>query len=297
MRNGIEAVAAFAERRFDIILMDCQMPEMDGLEATQRIREAEKVLGMARTPIIAVTANAYEEDRAICLAAGMDDYLSKPFTEAQLEQLMSKWSRQPASEAEPGTSSPKSEATAIAVSKRPKSTARTAAAAFKQTSRDRKKRAAAPQACAAIATGSSLDMDVVGRLEYSHSALFARLIEAYLSVAPGLVSQLVTAAADNNPDMLRAAAHSLKSSSANVGAAKLSDLCGHLEHVLKTNPHADAAAWRPLVTAIEPELAAAVKELAAIGATLREGAAVGGLTKARAKADRRPLQFRPPFTS
>jgi signal transduction histidine kinase/CheY-like chemotaxis protein len=273
--NGVEAVTAFGERRFDVILMDCQMPEMDGLTATRRIRKSERMLGMEPTPIIAVTANAFAEDRANCLAAGMDDYLSKPFTEAQLEHVLSKWSKQSVSETGSAKSGPTIEATAIAASDGSKPSER------KGAGRNLKNRAAVPQALVANATGR-LDKDVVGRLKNGHPGLLARLIETYLRVAPELLSQLVTAAADNNQDVLRATAHSLKSSSANVGASKLSDLCRQLEHLLATNRQAEAAEWRPIVAGIGPELAATTKELAAIGSTLREGTTVGVLMTARA---------------
>jgi PAS domain S-box-containing protein len=94
-QTGVEAVEAYAKPAFDIILMDCQMPEMDGLAAARKIREAEKLLGLPRRPIIAVTANAYEDDRRRCLAAGMDDYLAKPFTEGQLHDVLAKWVKIP----------------------------------------------------------------------------------------------------------------------------------------------------------------------------------------------------------
>ena len=81
--NGREAVAAARAHRFDLILMDLQMPELDGLAATARIRETERNLGR-RTPIVAMTARAAEGDRARCLAAGMDDYVSKPVSRQQL---------------------------------------------------------------------------------------------------------------------------------------------------------------------------------------------------------------------
>jgi two-component system, sensor histidine kinase and response regulator len=85
--DGRKAVAAHAGDKFDVILMDVQMPDLDGLEATQLIREAEKKTG-AHVPIIALTAHAMSEDKDRCLAAGMDDYLSKPFTAAQLFAVM-----------------------------------------------------------------------------------------------------------------------------------------------------------------------------------------------------------------
>ncbi len=77
--NGMEAVRLVQDNVYDIIFMDCQMPEMDGYEATLRVREQEVKEGRARTPIVALTASALPSDRERCLAVGMDDYLSKPF--------------------------------------------------------------------------------------------------------------------------------------------------------------------------------------------------------------------------
>ena len=83
VENGRQALEAVAGEQFDLVLMDCQMPEMDGFTATQRIRELEDGGQLAgHLPVIALTANAIKGDRERCLAAGMDDYLSKPF-EAQ----------------------------------------------------------------------------------------------------------------------------------------------------------------------------------------------------------------------
>ena len=78
-------------RRFDAVLMDCEMPVMDGFAATRLIREFEVSSGMPRTPIIALTANALKGDREYCLQQGMDDYLSKPIELHQLGVLVAKW--------------------------------------------------------------------------------------------------------------------------------------------------------------------------------------------------------------
>ncbi len=98
--NGIEAVAMVQERPYDLVLMDCQMPEMDGFEATRRIRDLEaqgrlpparRTAAAPRRPILAMTANVMEPDRRRCLDAGMDDYLSKPVDKNQLQRLVRRY--------------------------------------------------------------------------------------------------------------------------------------------------------------------------------------------------------------
>lgn len=89
--NGQQAVNLCLATRFDVVLMDCQMPVMDGIAASVKIREHERQSGYAPVPILAVTANAFVDDRRACLAAGMNDYLSKPFTSAQLLETLLKW--------------------------------------------------------------------------------------------------------------------------------------------------------------------------------------------------------------
>jgi signal transduction histidine kinase/CheY-like chemotaxis protein len=88
--NGEEAVKKALQSQYDIILMDVQMPEMDGYEATRRIREAERTTGERRI-IIAMTAHSMESDRRACLEAGMDDYLSKPVKRERLAEMLAKW--------------------------------------------------------------------------------------------------------------------------------------------------------------------------------------------------------------
>lgn len=101
--NGVEALDLVLEREFDIIFMDCQMPEMDGFEASGRIRAHEKKYDLERTPIVAFTANAMEGDRERCLDAGMDDYMAKPVKEEVMEAILSKWLADKVSGTQPET--------------------------------------------------------------------------------------------------------------------------------------------------------------------------------------------------
>lgn len=88
-----DAVQALSMRRYDLILMDWQMPEVDGLACTGIIREKERA-STARTPIVAVTAHVLPGDREACLRAGMDDYLGKPFTVKELRSMIDRWTKQ-----------------------------------------------------------------------------------------------------------------------------------------------------------------------------------------------------------
>jgi two-component system, sensor histidine kinase len=89
--NGAKALEACASKPFDLILMDCHMPVMNGLEATAAIRQTERETGAPHKPIVAVTANLQPGNREDCLAAGMDDFLAKPFTQSQLKQTLLNW--------------------------------------------------------------------------------------------------------------------------------------------------------------------------------------------------------------
>jgi two-component system sensor histidine kinase/response regulator len=89
--NGLEVLEACNRVAYDLIIMDCQMPEMDGYETTRRLRDREQ--GSARRTIIAMTAGARQEDRERCLASGMDDYISKPVRLAEFQEVIERWTR------------------------------------------------------------------------------------------------------------------------------------------------------------------------------------------------------------
>jgi len=89
--NGVEALDAMDARSFDIVLMDCFMPILDGYATAREIRRREVAASRTRMPIIAVTANAFEEDVEQAHAAGMDAHLAKPYTRAQLRDLLKTW--------------------------------------------------------------------------------------------------------------------------------------------------------------------------------------------------------------
>lgn len=90
-KNGEEALSLYQENPVDLVLMDCQMPVMDGYVATSRIREWENQANSPRIPVIALTANVLEGERERCIAAGMDDYLAKPYSQAQLRETIDRW--------------------------------------------------------------------------------------------------------------------------------------------------------------------------------------------------------------
>jgi CheY-like chemotaxis protein len=89
--NGKEAVAALSKEKYDIVFMDCQMPEMDGYDASGMIRNADSPVLDHLVPIIAMTANAMKGDREKCIKAGMNDYLAKPIKPQHLSDMLDKW--------------------------------------------------------------------------------------------------------------------------------------------------------------------------------------------------------------
>ncbi len=194
--DGEEALAQFRRQRYHLIFMDCQMPVMDGYEATRQIRRLEAAQGVARTPIIAMTANAMAGDREKCLAAGMDDYLAKPVGIGDLRDCVSTWMARRTDTA---------------------ATAPTAAAATPAPPDD------------AAATRPVLDSRVLRELKEIMEDDYVNLLRTYLRNAPQLVADARQAVANGDVESMVRPVHSLKSSSANVGAMHLSELAREAE--------------------------------------------------------------------
>lgn len=188
--NGAEAVKAIQDAAYDVILMDAHMPVMDGVTATKEIRRLPGA--SAKTPIIALTANAMIGDREKYLASGMDDYASKPFNPdkmiAQIQACVKNRSVDVALK------------TDLPASKEPE-TLRSAV----------------------------LDPAIVGPLRLGKPALWTRLVGLYLETTPASLETLARALTEADRETAQLTAHSLKSASANMGATKLSDLFRQLE--------------------------------------------------------------------
>ncbi|MGN6224032.1 ATP-binding protein [Pseudoxanthomonas sp.] len=203
--NGELALQRMMIEPFDLVFMDCQMPVLDGYSATRRWRTHENELGaQRRLPIVAMTANAMAGDRQRCLDAGMDDYLAKPVTREQLEACLQRWL--------PGH--------VAFLTARPAEPAGNAAASPES---------AAAAARAATPTFPVLDHSMLEELREIAGDETVRIISLFLEDAPRLIAALEKAAAAPDLDAMRDAAHTLKSSSANVGAMALSAAAKRVE--------------------------------------------------------------------
>ena len=214
--NGQEAVEAVTRTAYDLILMDCQMPVLDGFTATVAIRRWEQARGRPRLPIVALTANVIKGFRERCLAAGMDDYLSKPFTQEQLAAMLEHWLLV-TGEAAPMPATP-----ALSSSSLPKSSAISAVTATPAEPISVPDQTASPLDERALAQIRALQRS-------GKPGLLGKIIGLYLDGSPKLLQQARDAVAGADPEALRQAAHSLKSSSANLGATRVAALCRELE--------------------------------------------------------------------
>ena len=191
--NGIKAVAAAASGKYALVLMDCQMPEMDGFEASLAIRRAEGATG-ARLPIVAITANALQGDRDRCLEMGMDDYISKPIDAVKLAQLLTQWlpRKQPALP--------------------------TVQALMHQT---------LPMGSIA----PSIDLSYLSDLVDSDEKVLDDLLAAFLTYLRPLQARLERELQSPGPG-LKALLHELRGSSSNVGAKALAQVASRMDAAL-----------------------------------------------------------------
>jgi signal transduction histidine kinase/DNA-binding response OmpR family regulator len=229
--GALEGLRALCDKRFDLVLMDIQMPGMDGVEALSWFRRGSgsrfNFVTPANTPVIAVTANALSGDEARFLSLGFDDYLSKPFRRSQLQAVMMNCidpSSQPAELPAAG--------------------------------------AAAEPAAAPAAADSVLDADALQRLREldptGANKLLARVLTAFQTSTDRLLPQMQTASVSNDLQGVRHVAHTLKSSSASIGALRLSELCAQLETMIR-NDRVDAL--EPRVQAVAAEVEIVLKAL------------------------------------
>jgi signal transduction histidine kinase/CheY-like chemotaxis protein len=209
--NGLHALDRHASNKFGLIFMDCQMPEMDGYEATAEIRRRE-ALSNRRTPIVALTGNVIEGARERCLAAGMDDYLAKPFTLDQMKAMLTEW-------LDPSIPTVKKDHLALVT--------------------------------AASSLTDPVDYQVLDALRRLHSDgrpdILQQMIDLFFKAATRLLKDLEEGAAKSDATLLHHASHALKSASANVGALALSSRCTELEAMAEAGIVSDAA---PIVDAI-----------------------------------------------
>ena len=208
--DGREALAVLRDDTFDLVFMDCQMPEMDGFEAVRRFR-ASAATGYATrgdVPIVALTANALAGDAERCIAAGFDDYLAKPVRKEQLDGALLRWVGEVGG---PATSDAATEPPAPAIEPTPQP-------ADETVSRDER---------------PTIDLTVIDLIRDMErrgaTRLLERLVATYITTAARLVAQAAFALKSGDVPSLQHAAHTLKSSSANLGAIELSRRFAALE--------------------------------------------------------------------
>jgi signal transduction histidine kinase/DNA-binding response OmpR family regulator/HAMP domain-containing protein len=204
-QNGREVLDQVKQSSYDLVLMDCQMPEMDGFEATRLIREWEKLGSRTAIPIIALTAHATPEDREHCLATGMSDYLSKPFSMERIHTVLAAWLR-PNSSKEPGGPTTPAITTAPVV-----------------TLSEQESQPALTVDQRAWASITSLQ-------RAGSPDTLAKILSLYLADSQELVDKVRQGMATGDVTAVNQAAHSLKSRSAVLGATSLATICQQFEN-------------------------------------------------------------------
>jgi CheY-like chemotaxis protein len=234
--NGLEVLQALNRQAYDVLLMDIQMPEMDGLEATRRLR---RELPPAQQPhVIAMTANAMQGDREMCLAAGMDDYISKPVRIGELVAALK------ASRLLNSTSPAQG---------RPREASKVRGA----NGRGAPARSPAPEASTLDPAALQGLLSLVG----GEFASLAELIASFLDEAPRLLAELDQSVASGDAAGVRRVAHSLKSNGADFGAVAFTALCREMEAMGKDGELAGAGDLAARLGAEYVKVAAALQSV------------------------------------
>jgi CheY-like chemotaxis protein len=279
--TGEEALVKVAAEQFDVILMDCQMPKLDGYATTRRLREWERRSGRERTPVVALTANTLNGAASRCFDAGMDRYLSKPFTIDQLFRVLE--SCVPGAEepvkplAEVAPLPPRNTAATSAVAAIPVLTSRVAvappprpaAAAPPPPAPPPAPRPVPADAAPPALTPALLDektLDQIRELQRNVPDLLAKVAELYLENSALLLAELRAALQSQDGAGLAKAAHALKSTSFNTGAKDLAELCAALETVGLQARIAEAGALLERIVVEHARVALALNALQASAA-------------------------------
>ncbi len=220
--DGEEALQAASNTVYDLILMDCLMPEMDGVDATREIRRMEREKVRQRVPIIALTANVQKGIEEQCKEAGMDDYLSKPFNQQQLTNLLAKW-----------------------------------LPLLENASEDNSN----PDVVVRQVL-EPLPLKQLRQLrEASGRDVLGKSIGYYLEQTPGDVEKLHQALEAEDSTTLLRIAHSLKSSSANLGAMAFSKLCAELESIAREKQLMEASDLLHAIEQMHPRILEALRKI------------------------------------
>jgi signal transduction histidine kinase/DNA-binding response OmpR family regulator/HPt (histidine-containing phosphotransfer) domain-containing protein len=232
--NGQYAVQLFAQESFDLILMDCEMPVMDGFDATRRIRDIERALtglrgdaARARTPIVALTAHALAEVRERCLEAGMDDFLVKPYDDVQIADMLGRWLM-------------------------PRAPIPHAAGA----------ESGAEETAAVPGRSATLDLRTIDKIRRipgeDGTSLFRQVVSRFAENATPLLAEIRLKVRDGDPQAVWRAAHGLRSSATSIGACRVAQSCAEIEAVARENGILPTEA---ALAALETELETAAREL------------------------------------
>ena len=282
--EGRAAVTEAQRQRFDLILMDCQMPGMDGYAATAAIRSDEVRRGLAATPIVALTANVLARDRERCLAAGMNDFLAKPFKAEQLVELLEPIAATRTAVPSHVPAEPTGDVPAVGSVARAAATPEPAEPAGGVQAPEEAQDGGpmlSDAEVAAVFESPTASQDTAMRLMVldpeqvlairglGKPQLFERLCEVLFASASDAFSRIDEALAGNRLDDLAEAAHALKSPVANLGGRRLAEMLERCETLARSG--GDGAAIRRIATGLKPHYAALV---AALQAQMRR-AAVG----------------------